>query len=172
MRRAGALAVAALLVVGGVAAVLALAGGRDEAEVAPGPGPGRLEPDRGAAHDRPAARTPPGEPATSGPHRPELPDEDARELKEDALLHLLELGNVVLLYDAPRPPAALRALQEQVSGPYAREVAAAGQAVVLARRPGLGRGVLALAWRRRLAARDPDDPRLRDAAEAWLGGRP
>jgi len=169
MGRVAAVAVAVAVGLAGVAGVLLLLSGQDEAEVAPAGGPGSLEPDRGAAHDRAAAPTPPDRPATSGPHRPELPLADGGRLSEDAHLHLLELGNVVLHYDAPEPPAALRALQEEVSGPYERAVAAAGQAVVLARRPGLGAGVLATAWRRRLRATGPEDPALADFVSAWLG---
>ena len=42
--------------------------------------------------------------------------------------------------------------------------------MILARRPGAG--VQALAWRRRLVASGPDDPKLRDFADAWLGQGP
>ena len=59
-------------------------------------------------------------------------------------------------------------MQEEVSGPFDPELAAAGQAVILAERPGL-EGVQALAWRRRLVASGPDDPKLQEFAEAWLG---
>ena len=59
-------------------------------------------------------------------------------------------------------------MQEEVSGPFDPELAAAGQAVILAKRPGL-EGVQALAWRRRLIANGPDDPKLQEFAEAWLG---
>ena len=52
-----------------------------------------------------------------------------------------------------------------MSGPFDPQLAAAGQAVILARRPGIG-PTTALAWRRRLAG---DDERLRDFAEAYLG---
>ena len=63
-------------------------------------------------------------------------------------------------------------LQEEVAGRrFDPALAAAGQAVILAQRPGVG-GVQALAWRRRLAASGPDDPKLREFAEAWLGQGP
>ena len=73
----------------------------------------------------------------------------------------LQLGDVIITYDGEKAPAALVALQKDVQGsgfdPY---LAGAGQAVILARRPGAG--TQALAWRRRLVASGPDDPRLRD----------
>ena len=75
---------------------------------------------------------------------------------------------MILFYDAERPPAALRALQRDVSGPFDPEVAAAGQQVILARRDGAG-AATAAAWRRLLRADDPSDPRLREFAEAWIG---
>jgi hypothetical protein len=72
------------------------------------------------------------------------------------------------VHPGDRAPAALRRLQEDVSGPFDAELAAAGQMVVLTRWPGAD-GVQALAWRRRLVASGPADPQLRAFAEAWLG---
>lgn len=159
---AGVVAAAAVL----IALVLVLSA-RDEAPLsAAPPGPGELQPDRGAAHDGPA-RAEGDEPPTSGPHRPDLVPRDRRPITDDQLVHALELGNVVLLYDAAQPPAALVRLQRDVAGPFDAELAAAGQAVVLAPREGAGPAT-ALAWRRILRADDPADPRLRDFAEAWL----
>ena len=74
---------------------------------------------------------------------------DARPLSEDQIRHSLALGNVVLRYAGSRPPAALRELQDELTGPFDAEIAAAGQAVVLA---GGGKTVEALAWGRRLRA--------------------
>ena len=48
------------------------------------------------------------------------------------------------------------------------EFLAAGQVVVLGRRPAT-RGVVAVAWRRQLRAERPDDPALREFADFWLG---
>ena len=74
---------------------------------------------------------------------------DATELSEDQLLEALALGNVVIAYDTAEPPAELLALQRDVSGPFDPGLAAAGQAVILARRPGVpgvvGAGVAAQA---------------------------
>ena len=47
-------------------------------------------------------------------------------------------------------------------------MAAAGQAVILARREGAGPAT-ALAWRHVYRAADPAIPALREFAEAWLG---
>lgn len=160
-----ALGVVALLV--GLFAVNALVSSRDDAGVNRPGGPGAVEPDRGAAH-RPAADRREPDPPTSGPHSPALVTRDARALGDDAILQALELGDVVLAYPARRPPAALLAVQQEVAGPFDPELAAAGQAVVLARAPGAS-GVQALAWRRRLRVSDPADPGVRTFAEYWLG---
>lgn len=136
-------------------------GSRDDAEVAPAQGPGELRPDRGAAHDGPA-RPEGDEPPTSGTHRPELVTRDRRPLTDDQLIHALELGNVVIL--AERIDPELIAVQRAVTGPFDAEVAAAGQAVILARHDG---PTTALAWRRLLRTDDPAE--LQAFAEAWLG---
>jgi hypothetical protein len=151
---------------GGVLALVLFFGARDDSQLTAAPtGPGELQPDLGAAHDRPAAT---GDTPTSGPHRPEPVTRDRRALTNDQLLHALELGDVVILYDTPQPAPALERLQEEVAGPFDRELAAAGQAVILAPRAGAGPAT-ALAWRRVLRASDPADPALREFAETWLG---
>jgi hypothetical protein len=170
VRRLLAIAAGVLLLAGGLVAVALAFSSRDDAQVGAASGPGKLERDRGARH-LPAgehAQVPAGTLPTSGAHRPDLITRDARRLSDDQILHALELGDVVIGYDAARPPAALRRLQEDVSGPFDAELAAAGQAVVLARRSGAGPAT-ALAWRRELRAGDPASPALRDFAEAWLG---
>ena len=83
---------------------------------------------------------------------------DARPLSEDQIRQALSLGNVVLRYPGAEPPAALRELQDELTGPFDAEIAAAGQAVILARG---GTSVEALAWGHRLRAASPDDPQLR-----------
>jgi hypothetical protein len=154
------LLVVLVLAAGLVGLVLAFSA-RDDSQIAAAPaGPGELQPDRGAAHNDSA--DPAGLP-TSGPHLPDLVTRDRRELTNDQLLHALELGNVVLVYDDS--PGALARIQEEVAGPFDAELAAAGQAVILMRRP--GRPTAALAWRRILETEDP--AALREFAEAWLG---
>ena len=93
---------------------------------------------------------------------------DARPLSDDQLRHALALGDVVLRYRGTRPPRPLRQLQEELTGPFDAEIAAAGQAVILA--PGAGSSrVEALAWGRRLRSSSAASPQLREFAEAWLG---
>jgi hypothetical protein len=170
MRRLLVVIAGTLLLAGGLVGLTFVLAERDSPKVGAATGPGRLEPDRGARH-LPAgehAAVPAGTLPTSGAHRPDLITHDARRLTDDQILHALELGDVVIAYDAARPPAALRRLQEDVSGPFDAELAAAGQAVILARRPGAGPAT-ALAWRRELRAGDPASPALRDFAETWLG---
>jgi len=121
---------------------------RDDAGVEKEAGPG----------ERVEARCP-AEPATLS--------HDKRTLSADQLAHALALGNVVLRYRGTRPPAALNQLQDELTGPYDAEIAAAGQAVILA--PGAGSGVEALAWGRRLRAQSAQDDQLREFTEAWLG---
>jgi hypothetical protein len=162
----------ALVVLLGVAVAIAalvglvlFLGSRDDSQLSAAPsGPGELQEDRGARHDGQAEDT--AEPPTSGTHQPDLVARDRRELTADQIIHALELGNVVILYDQQQPPADLVRLQEEVSGPFDAELAAAGQAVILARRGGAGPAT-ALAWRRVLRTDDP--AALREFAEAWLG---
>jgi hypothetical protein len=139
---------------------------RDSSGVTKASGPGTLMPDRGSQHvngpQTPAS--PPDDPPTSGPHRPEKVTRDQTPLSDDQLLEALHLGNVVFAYDGS--PAELRKIQDEISGPFDPELAAAGQAVILDRRPGV-EGTIALAWRRELRSDDP--ARLREFADAWLG---
>jgi Protein of unknown function (DUF3105) len=161
-----ALAIAGLAA-GACLVLIVILANRDSSQVQGTTGPGTLEPDRGAQRvtDAPATpASPVDEPPTSGPHRAEPVRADRNELSDDQILEALALGNVVIAYDGD-PPAAV---QEEVSGPFDPELAAAGQAVILAKRPGL-EGVQALAWRRRLIANGPEDPKLQEFAEAWLG---
>ncbi len=139
---------------------------RDSSGVTKASGPGTLEPDRGSAHvDGPRTpASPPDDPPTSGPHRPEAVTRDQVPLSDDQLLEALHLGNVVFAYDGSA--AELKKIQDDVSGPFDPELAAAGQAVILDRRPGV-KGTIALAWRRELRSSDP--AQLRDFADAWLG---
>jgi hypothetical protein len=158
-------AVAVVVVLAGLAGLLLVFSARDEPEIAAAPaGPGALQPDRGARHVAETETPLPAAPPTSGPHAPVLVTRDRRALTTDELLHALELGNVVLLYPGRTPPASLVSVQEEVAGPFDAELAAAGQAVVLAPHDGPMR---ALAWRRVLETDDP--AALREFAEAWLG---
>jgi hypothetical protein len=154
------------LAIAACAVLVTILANRDSSGVSGASGPGTLEPDRGSAHVN-GPRTPaspPDDPPTSGPHRPEAVTRDEVPLSDDQLLEALHLGNVVFAYDGS--PAALKKIQDEVSGPFDPQLAAAGQAVILDRRPGV-KGVIALAWRRELRSDDP--AQLRDFADAWLG---
>jgi hypothetical protein len=168
LRRALVVALGVAVAIGGLLVLMLVVNSRDDAQLSAAPaGPGELQPDHGASHDAAAAHagaTPP----TSGTHRPDLVTRDHTTLTDDQIIHALELGNVVILYDTPKAAAALDRLQEDVAGPFDAELAAAGQAVILARRPGAGPAT-ALAWRRILKTGDATDPNLRVFAEAWLG---
>jgi hypothetical protein len=173
VRRLAIVLAGVVLVLGGVVVLQLVLSSRDDADVsgAAAAGPGELQRDLGSKH-LPSGQHVPLEgltdPPTSGAHHPRLVTRDGAVLSPDEILHALELGDVILFYGGAKPPAALRALQDDVSGPFDAEVAAAGQQVILARRPGV-RGVTAAAWRRLLRAPGADDPALRSFAEAWLG---
>ena len=173
MRRALAVLAGVVLVLGGVVVLQLVLSSRDDAGISGGRarGPGELQRDLGSRHLPPGRPTPLGsltDPPTSGAHHPRLPVRDGAVLSPDQILHSLELGDVILFYGGSRPPAALRQVQKDVSGRFDAEVAAAGQQVILARRPGVD-GVVAAAWRRLLRTSDPADPRLREFSEAWIG---
>ncbi len=167
MRRGLAALLAVALLAAGIFGLGRFFTARDDAGVRAAAGPGQAIRDacarHGTARERPTSRPP-----SSGTHRPRLPRRDGRTLGDDELLHALELGNVVLAYRAPSAPAALRRLQEELSGPYRPAVAEAGQAVILGRRDDAGT-VVALAWARMQRAGSATDPALRAFAEHWLG---
>ena len=93
---------------------------------------------------------------------------DERTLSDNQLLQALELGNVVVMYGTAKPPRDLRRLAASVAAPFTPALAAAGQAVILARRPGT-HGLLALAWTHLLHVRSAEDRQLRSFILFWLG---
>ena len=155
------IAAGVLLAIAGLIVLVLVLGARDDPEVAAPEASSTLEPDLGAEHSGAARAS--DEPPTSGAHAPELVTRDRARLRNDQLLHALELGNVVILYDGAEPPPELVTVQREVAGPFDAEVAAAGLAVILARWPGIGEPT-ALAWRRVHRGAG-----LREFAEAWLG---
>lgn len=162
--------VAALAISIGVIAVLSggLLAGRDDPGVSAGQsGPGTRFRDQGNLHLRRGELRPvyDSNPPTSGPHIPEAVLRDRSELSNDQLLEALELGDVVFMYGTPQPPRGLGAIAQTVGGRFTPALAASGQAVILARRPGT-RGVIALAWTRML--RTLSAPDLRNFAQFWL----
>jgi hypothetical protein len=162
--------VAALAISIGVIALLSggLLAGRDDPGVTAGQsGPGTQYRDQGNLHLRRGELRPvyDSNPPTSGPHIPEAVLRDGAELSNDQLLQALEVGNVVFMYGARQPPGGLEAIAQAVGGPFTPALAASGQAVILARRPGT-RGVIALAWTHMLHTLSGPD--LRGFAQFWL----
>lgn len=145
-----------VVAIGGFVLVLLFFEGRDDSQVpqaaSGGDVPGQVVTDQRRAQSPTPIRS----------------DRDGTRLNDDQLLHALALGDVVLLYGTRAPPAALRALQQRVSGRFDPVLAANGAAVVLAYRPGID-GVTALAWKRMLRAPGASDPALQEFADYWLG---
>lgn len=108
------------------------------------------------------------EPPTSGPHHPASIRREGDPLTDDQLLQALSRGDVVLMYGSRRPPRSLSTLVRSVAAPFSPPLAAAGQAVILAPRPG-SEGVIALAWTHLLHVRSASDPELRSFTAFWLG---
>ncbi len=78
-------------------------------------------------------------------------------------------GNVVLLHSDERLTSQLRELAERTAGPPDEALQAAGQAVLVRRRPNLDVPVTAVTARRMVEASGPDDPALEAFIEYWLG---
>jgi hypothetical protein len=159
VRRVLPVLVGVVIVLAGLYGLVSLFQGRDSAGVGDSKtasGPGTLEP-AGAS----------GNPPTSGSHAKANPTSE-RRLSKDALLTALELGDVVIVHAPGRTPTALKQLQDDVSGPFDPELAAAGQMVIVTPWPGVD-DVEALAYRRRLRASSATDPQLKAFADAWLG---
>ena len=127
----------------------------------PDQGDGRLAP--GTA--RPA---PDSDPPTSGPHVRAAVTRDGARLSVDQLLTALAAGDVVVDYGARRPPPGMRTLADRLAGPFTPALAASGQAVILARRPGTV-GLIGLAWTRMVHVSAPNDSLLSQFITTWLG---
>lgn len=157
----------------GVIAALSggLLAGRDAPGVSgTGGGLGAPYRDLGHAHLRPgqshAAYD--SDPPTSGAHVPVPVLRQNVQLTDDQLLQALEVGNIVIEYGSRTPPAGLQALADSAAAPFSPALAQAGQAVILARQPGIV-GLTGLAWTRILRVSAPNDPLLRSFAQEWLG---
>ena len=154
--------------------IVALSGyfaGRDQAGVSGVPnGPGHAFADLGDAQLKPGQPPPKynSNPPTSGAHLPEPVLTDGAELNDDQLLQALSLGDVVVMYGGPTPPPGLDALARKLAGPFTPALAAAGQAVILARRPGTRR-VTGVAWTRMVQVSAAADPGLAQFVQFWLG---
>lgn len=81
-------------------------------------------------------------------------------------------GNVVLLYSDERLTSDLRDLAARTAGAPDPVLEAAGQAVLVERRPNLRVPITAVTARRELKASGPADPELERFIEYWLGRAP
>lgn len=145
--------------------------GRDQAGVSGTvTGPGQAFVDLGHAALRPGQPRPAynSNPPTSGAHVTEAISRAGAPLNVDQLLSALQVGDVVILYGGSKPPAGLEQLARSVAPPFSPELADAGDAVILARRPGTA-GVLALAWAHMLHVPQASDPALPEFVGFWLG---
>ena len=145
--------------------------GRDQAGVSgTGTGPGQAFTDLGHAALRPGQPRPAynTNPPTSGAHVDQPIPRAGAALNVDQLLSALQAGDVVILYGSRRPPAGLEQFARSAAPPFTPELAATGDAVILARRPGTA-GVLALAWAHMLRVGRVSDPALREFVGFWLG---
>lgn len=166
-----AVLLAALAVAFGAIALLSgFFTGRDQAGLGGAVVPGTAFADLGHAHLTPGQPHPryDSNPPTSGAHAPASVGADNVELSDDQLLEALELGDVVVMYGTPTPPPGLRALARSTAAPFTPALAAAGQAVILARRSGID-GVVGLAWAHMARVAGPGDPLLRAFIDYWLG---
>ena len=157
MRRVLPVLLGIVIVVGGLFGLLTLFNDRDSAGIGDGAtaaGPGVFEEQ-------------PGDPPTSGEPSGKAPVREGA-LADGAIVSALALGNVVLVYGAPKPPPELVRMRSEATGAFDAGLAAAGQMALLVRRPGV-EGVQALAWQRRLETADAADPQLRDFVDFWLG---
>jgi hypothetical protein len=145
--------------------------GRDQAGVSgAGTGPGQAFADLGHAALRPGQPRPvyDSSPPTSGAHLTRAVTRAGAPLSDDQLLSALQVGDVVILYGGPRPPAGLEQFARSVAPPFTTELAATGDAVILAPRPRTA-GIVALAWAHMLRVRRASDPLLREFVGFWLG---
>jgi hypothetical protein len=132
--------------------------------------PGQTYPDLGHRHLRhgQARAAYNSNPPTSGAHRVAAVTQDGTRLSDDQILTALESGDVVIVYPPGGPPAGLQQLAGRLASPFTPALSAAGQAVILAQRPGTT-GLVALAWAHLLRVRSARDPALSQFTSFWLG---
>jgi hypothetical protein len=157
--------------IGAIAALSGFFAARDKPGISRSDaGPGVAFRDLGHRHLAPNELRPAynSDPPTSGAHVPLPVRRELVELSDDQLLEAVELGDVVVIYGGREPPPGLVSLARSIAGPFSAPLAAAGQAVILARRPGTV-GLIGLAWTRLVRVGAVRDPLLRDFAQFWLG---
>lgn len=167
-----AIVVVSLAIAGGAIALLSgyFAGNDTPGVTGSSSGPGIAIKDMGDAHLKPGEASPrySSNPPTSGPHVPVPVRRDGIVLSNNQLLQALEQGDVVLVYGSAAPPAGLQRTARAAAAPFTPALAAAGQAVILSRRPGT-RGVIGLAWAHLIRVATPGAPSLRQFIGYWLG---
>lgn len=168
-----AIAIAAFVVAVAIIALLSggLLAGRDTPGISgPETGIGTVYRDLGHAHLRSGQLRPryDSQPPTSGAHVPVPVTRDQAAISDDELLQALQSGDVVFMYAGPEIPAGLRALAARIAPPFTPSRAAAGQAVILARRPGTA-GILGIGWTRLVRVSSAADPLLASFARFALG---
>jgi hypothetical protein len=99
-------------------------------------------------------------------------DDGPGSARTDGDTAVVAAGNVMLIHSDERLTRGLRELAAETAGSSDPALEAAGQAVLVRRRPNLDVPVLALSSSHRLEARGPDDPALRRFIEYWLGREP
>lgn len=77
-------------------------------------------------------------------------------------------GNVVVTYSDPAEGDALRELGEELGAPDTPELREAGLALIVRRDPG-AQGIMATAGDETVRVDVPEDPRLSQFIERWLG---
>jgi hypothetical protein len=145
--------------------------GRDQAGVSSGSaGPGQAFTDLGHRTLAPGQPRPQynSDPPTSGAHMTAAVTRDGVPLTDDQLLSGLQVGDVVIVHGDRRPPAGLERFARSAAPPVTPALAATGDAVILAPRPGTA-GIVALAWAHALRVASPSDPALRQFVGYWLG---
>jgi hypothetical protein len=168
--RVAIVVVSLALSIGLIAVLSGFFAGRDQPGVSGSSTPGQTFRDLGHAHLTPGRPRPAynSDPPTSGAHVPQPVLHDESQLSDDQLLQALEAGNVVIMYGEQSPPSGLSAVARTVAYSFTPALAATGQAVILARRPGV-QGVIGLAWTHMIRVSTPADPALRQFAAFWLG---
>ncbi len=168
-----AIVIASIVLAVGIVAVLSggLLAGRDTPGITgQGAGIGTVYRDLGHAHLLLRELRPPydSEPPTSGAHVPLAVTRDGAAISDDQLLQALETGDVVFLYGGRQAPPGLAALAARLAPPFTPGLAAAGQAVILARRPGTV-GIVGAGWTRLVHVSSASDPLLGTFARFALG---
>jgi len=178
LERAAIVVISFLVAIGAIVLLSGFFSSRDQGGVSGVlSGPGLVYKDLGDATLKPGQRHPAYDsaPPTSGAHFAAPVRSDASVLDVNQILTALAAGDVILMYGGPKPPPGLAALATSTSGgSFSPALAEAGEAVILARLPGIN-GIEALSWTRilpitglvRLTARD--DALLKQFVDAWLG---